>query len=44
MIKRFVIANGTSRVGFDLNKLNGKGDTFGCNALYRDYMLSLIHI
>tara|TARA_B100000035_G_scaffold137124_1_gene116868 strand:+ start:931 stop:1563 length:633 start_codon:yes stop_codon:yes gene_type:complete len=38
MIKRFVIANGTSRVGFDLNKLNGKGDTFGCNALYRDYM------
>ncbi len=38
MIKKFVIANGTSRVGFDLNKLNGKGDTFGCNALYRDYM------
>lgn len=31
----FVIGNGESRVGFDLNKLTGK--TFGCNGLHRDF-------
>ena len=34
----FVIANGTSRTGFDLNILSTYGKTYGCNALYRDFM------
>lgn len=33
----FVIANGTSRLGFDLRQLKGMGTIYGCNALYRDY-------
>lgn len=33
----FIIGNGPSRKGFDLNKLKGKGTVFGCNALYRDF-------
>lgn len=33
----FVIGNGESRVAFDLNTLKGKGTTFGCNALHRDF-------
>lgn len=33
----FVIGNGESRKGFDLNSLSGKGPIFGCNALYRDF-------
>ncbi len=33
----FIIGNGESRLGFDLNRLLNKGKTFGCNALYRDY-------
>jgi len=36
-MRSFVIANGTSRLKFDLNKLRDKGDTYGCNALYRDF-------
>ena len=34
---KFVIANGTSRLQFDLKKLRGIGETYGCNALYRDF-------
>lgn len=33
----FVIGNGESRWGIDLNKLHERGKTFGCNALYRDF-------
>jgi hypothetical protein len=33
----FVIANGTSRLQFDLKKLKGTDITYGCNALFRDY-------
>jgi hypothetical protein len=33
----FVIGNGESRIGFDLNKLVGVGPIYGCNALYRDF-------
>jgi len=33
----FVIGNGESRRGIDLNKLHERGKTFGCNALYRDF-------
>lgn len=33
----FCIGNGTSRRGFDLNRLTGKGITVGCNYLYRHY-------
>lgn len=34
----YIIGNGLSRQGFDLDILRGKGTTFGCNALYRDWM------
>lgn len=33
----FVIGNGRSRLGLDLNSLRGQGKIFGCNALYRDF-------
>lgn len=33
----FVIGNGTSRRGYNLRRLNGKGITVGCNYIYRDY-------
>jgi hypothetical protein len=33
----FVIGNGTSRVGFNLEWLHGRGVTIGCNFLYRDF-------
>ena len=33
----FIIGNGESRQGFDLNELRGKGTIFGCNALYRNF-------
>ena len=33
----FVIGNGESRRGFDLNILKQHGITIGCNALYRDF-------
>ena len=35
--KIFLIGNGESRSGFDLNTLKGKGKIYGCNALYRDF-------
>ena len=33
----YCIGNGPSRKGFDLNKLKATGQTYGCNALYRDF-------
>ena len=33
----YCIGNGPSRKGFDLNRLKGTGQTYGCNALYRDF-------
>lgn len=33
----YIIGNGPSRKDFDLNLLNGSGQVYGCNALYRDY-------
>lgn len=33
----FVLGNGTSRIGVDLNTLRLNGKIYGCNALYRDY-------
>ena len=33
----YCIGNGPSRKNFDLNKLKGTGQTYGCNALYRDF-------
>jgi len=38
----YVIGNGPSRKGFDLNKLKETGQTYGCNALYRDFMPDFI--
>lgn len=37
MKKAFIIGNGPSRKGFDLNLLKGHGTIYGCNALYRDF-------
>ena len=34
----YIIGNGPSREGFDLNKLKTSGQTYGCNALYRDFI------
>ena len=33
----FVIGNGKSREGMDLNDLKKHGMTYGCNALYREF-------
>jgi len=33
----YCIGNGPSRKGFDLNLLKQSGQTYGCNALYRDF-------
>ena len=38
----YVIGNGPSRKGFDLNRLKETGQTYGCNALYRDFMPDFI--
>ena len=38
----YVIGNGPSRKGFDLKKLKSTGQTYGCNALYRDFMPDFI--
>lgn len=38
----YVIGNGPSRQGFDLNKLKDTGQTYGCNAIYRDFMPDFI--
>ena len=36
MTKSYIIGNGTSRKGFDLNQLTD-GITIGCNSIYRDF-------
>ncbi len=38
----YCIGNGPSRKGFDLNSLKESGQTYGCNALYRDFMPDFI--
>jgi len=38
----YCIGNGPSRQGFDLNKLKDTGQTYGCNALYRDFIPDFI--
>lgn len=38
----YVIGNGPSRKDFDLNRLKETGQTYGCNALYRDFMPDFI--
>ena len=34
----YIIGNGPSRKGFDLNQLKPTGEIYGCNALYRDFV------
>tara|TARA_B100000575_G_C23061684_1_gene611236 strand:- start:544 stop:1299 length:756 start_codon:yes stop_codon:yes gene_type:complete len=38
----YCIGNGPSRKDFDLNSLKATGQTYGCNALYRDFMPDFI--
>ena len=38
----YIIGNGPSRKGFDLNSLKASGQTYGCNALYRDFVPDFI--
>ena len=38
----YIIGNGPSRKDFDLNTLKPSGQTYGCNALYRDFMPDFI--
>ena len=38
----YIIGNGPSRKDFDLNQLKDTGQTYGCNALYRDFMPDFI--
>ena len=38
----YIIGNGPSRKGFDLNSLKATGQTYGCNALYRDFVPDFI--
>jgi hypothetical protein len=38
MSKVFLLGNGESRLGFDLNTLRPHGKVYGCNAIYRDFI------
>tara|TARA_Y100001938_G_scaffold151172_1_gene246857 strand:- start:491 stop:1246 length:756 start_codon:yes stop_codon:yes gene_type:complete len=38
----YCIGNGPSRKNFDLNTLKATGQTYGCNAIYRDFMPDFI--
>ena len=38
----YCIGNGPSRKGFDLSRLKAHGQTYGCNALYRDFIPDFI--
>ena len=38
----YIIGNGPSRKDFDLSRLKESGQTYGCNALYRDFMPDFI--
>lgn len=40
--KAYIIGNGPSRKGFDLTRLGATGQTYGCNALYRDFIPDFI--
>jgi hypothetical protein len=33
----FIIGNGESRIGFDLEKLRDYGKIYGCNLLYKEF-------
>lgn len=37
MSRAFIIGNGKSREGFNLEQLRAHGKIYGCNALYRDF-------
>lgn len=37
MSRAFIIGNGKSRDGFELEQLRAHGKIYGCNALYRDF-------
>lgn len=38
----FIIGNGLSRLGFDFNRLRGKGPVVGCNRLYQEFKVDAI--
>ena len=38
----YCIGNGPSRKGFDLTRLQATGQTYGCNAIYRDFLPDFI--
>ncbi len=38
----YIIGNGPSRKNFNLEKLRATGQTYGCNALYRDFLPDFI--
>lgn len=38
MIAAFVLGNGVSRQAVDLNRLKSLGTTYGCNAIYREFV------
>ena len=44
MKRVFVLGNGQSRVGVDLEKLREHGKIYGCNAIYRDHPKLCDHI
>ena len=38
MTAAFVLGNGVSRQSVDLNQLKPLGTTYGCNAIYREFV------
>ena len=38
----FIIGNGKSREGFDLEALRGEGLIIGCNSIYQDFIPDVI--
>ena len=42
MKRVFVLGNGQSRVGIDLEKLREHGKIYGCNAIYRDFKTDVL--
>ena len=42
MHRAFLIGNGESRVGFDLERLRPLGTIVGCNAIHRDFTPDVI--
>jgi hypothetical protein len=39
MVNLYVLGNGESRKDIDINELKKTGKVWGCNAIYRDYIL-----